>query len=48
MKWKWNYHGNTAKIWSALLMAAALGLARNGVMAALESYVLRPWRTVAK
>ncbi len=43
-----SYYGNTAQIWSALLMAAALGLALNGVMAALESYVLRPWRTVAK
>ena len=43
-----SYYGNTAQIWSALLMAAALGLALNGVMAALESVVLRPWRTVAK
>ncbi len=43
-----SYYGNTAQIWSALLMAAALGLALNGVMAALESYVLRPWRTGAK
>ena len=43
-----SYYGNTAQIWSALLMAAALGLALNGIMAALESYVLRPWRTVAR
>ena len=43
-----SYYGNTAQIWSALLMAALLGLALNGVMAALESHVLRPWRTVAK
>lgn len=43
-----SYYGNTAQIWSALLMAAALGLALNGIMATLESYVLRPWRTVAR
>ena len=43
-----SYYGNTAQIWSALLMAAALGLALNGIMAALESYVLRPWRTAAR
>jgi NitT/TauT family transport system permease protein len=43
-----SYYGNTAQIWSALLMAAALGLALNGVMAALEAYVLRPWRIAAK
>ena len=43
-----SYYGNTAQIWSALLMAAALGLALNGVMAAVERSVLRPWRTLAK
>ena len=43
-----SYYGNTAQIWSALLMAAALGLALNGVMAALEAYVLRPWRIATK
>ena len=43
-----SYYGNTAQIWSALLMAAALGLTLNGVMVALESYVLRPWRITKK
>lgn len=43
-----SYYGNTAQIWSALLMAAALGLTLNGIMAALESYVLRPWRVAKK
>lgn len=42
-----SYYGNTAQIWSALLMAAALGLLLNGVMAAIENKVLKPWR-VAK
>ena len=39
-----SYYGNTAQIWSALLMAALLGLALNGLMALLEEFVLRPWR----
>ena len=41
-----SYYGNTAQIWSALLMAALLGLALNGLMALLEEFVLRPWRGV--
>ena len=43
-----SYYGNTAQIWSALLMAALLGLALTGVMALLEEFVLRPWRGVGK
>lgn len=43
-----SYYGNTAQIWSALLMAALLGLALTGAMALLEDYVLRPWRGVGK
>jgi NitT/TauT family transport system permease protein len=43
-----SYYGNTAQIWSALLMAALLGLALNGCVAALESVVLRPWRVAKK
>jgi NitT/TauT family transport system permease protein len=43
-----SYYGNTAQIWSALLMAAALGLALNGVMAAIENQVLKPWRIAKK
>ena len=43
-----SYYGNTAQIWSALLMAAALGLALNGVMATIENHVLKPWRTPQK
>ncbi len=43
-----SYYGNTAQIWSALLMAALLGLALNGAVAWLESVVLRPWRGVVK
>jgi NitT/TauT family transport system permease protein len=43
-----SYYGNTAQIWSALLMAAALGVALNGIMVVLENIVLRPWRTPSK
>ena len=43
-----SYYGNTAQIWSALLMAAALGLTLNAVMAALERHILKPWRTPQK
>ncbi len=43
-----SYYGNTAQIWSALLMAAALGLTLNGVMAAIENQVLKPWRIAKK
>jgi NitT/TauT family transport system permease protein len=43
-----SYYGNTAQIWSALLMAACLGLALNALMQALENWVLRPWRVAPK
>ena len=43
-----SYYGNTAQIWSALLMAALLGLALNGVLSAVERQVLKPWRIVKK
>ncbi len=43
-----SYYGNTAQIWSALLMAAVLGLTLNGVMSAIENQVLKPWRTAQK
>lgn len=43
-----SYYGNTAQIWSALLMAALLGLALNGVLSAVERQVLKPWRITKK
>lgn len=43
-----SYYGNTAQIWSALLMAALLGLALNGVLSAVERQVLKPWRIAKK
>ncbi len=43
-----SYYGNTAQIWSALLMAASLGLTLNGIMSAIENQVLKPWRTAQK
>ena len=43
-----SYYGNTAQIWSALLMAALLGLTLNGIMSAIENQVLKPWRTAQK
>ncbi len=43
-----SYYGNTAQIWSALLMAALLGLTLNGIMSAIENQVLKPWRTTQK
>lgn len=43
-----SYYGNTAQIWSALLMAALLGLTLNGILSAIENQVLKPWRTAQK
>ncbi len=43
-----SYYGNTAQIWSALLMAAALGLTLNGLLSAVERQVLKPWRIAKK
>lgn len=39
-----SYYGNTAQIWSALLMSAVLGLALTGLVGAVERWALRPWR----